>query len=191
MVAVGLEHVIGFEGAPGSGAVKGHGVFLPTLADGVDDAPSFEDLVVPGKEGRIAKNGIAEEAFVGFGGVGTELVRVAKLHIDGLHAAASRAFGVEAEVDALIRLEADMHGVTAEKITKLRAEEGSGRATKDDDDFGRAGGEVFAGAKIERDAGPAPVIDLDFESGVGFGGGVGMDAVGLAIALVLGANGAT
>ena len=51
MVAIGLEHLIGFEWAPRSGAVEGHGIFVPTMANGIDDSPCLEHLVVPGKEG--------------------------------------------------------------------------------------------------------------------------------------------
>ena len=188
MVAIGLEHLIGFEWAPRSGAVEGHGIFVPTMANGIDDSPCLEHLVVPGKEGGVSKNSIPEESFVRFGGVGTELAGVTELHIDGLNGAASGAFGIEAEVNTLVGLEANMHGVTPEKVSEFGPKESGGWTTKDDDNFGGASGEGFSGAKIEGDTRPAPVIDLNFESGVGFGGGVRVDAVALAVALVLGAN---
>ncbi len=60
MVAVGFEHLIGFLWAPGSCAVEGDGAFLPTLPDGIDNAPSFEDLVGSCEEGGISENGVAE-----------------------------------------------------------------------------------------------------------------------------------
>ncbi len=60
MIAVGLEHLIGLLRAPGTCAVEGDGAVLPTLADGIDNAPSFEDLVGSCEEGGIPENGIAE-----------------------------------------------------------------------------------------------------------------------------------
>ena len=83
-----------------------------------------------------------------------------------------------------------MHGVAAEEIAEFCSKEGGGRTTEDDNDLGGTGGKGFAGAKIEGDAGPAPVINLNFESGVGFCSGLGIDAIALAIPFVLGADGA-
>ena len=60
MVAVGFKHLIGFLRAPGSCAVESDGALLPTLADGIDNAPSFEDLVGSCEESGIPENGIAE-----------------------------------------------------------------------------------------------------------------------------------
>ena len=152
MVAVGFKHLIGFLRAPGSCAVEGDGALLPTLADGIDNAPSFEDLVGSCEEGGITKNGVAEKAFVGFGGVGTELAGVAKFHIDGLYGATSRLFGVEGKVDSFVGLQADVHGVAAEEIAEFCSKEGGGRTTEDDNDFGSTGGQSLSGAKIEGDA---------------------------------------
>ena len=60
MIAVGLEHLVRLLGAPGSGAVECDGAFLPTLADGIDNAPRFEDFVRACEKGGITKNGITE-----------------------------------------------------------------------------------------------------------------------------------
>ena len=190
MIAVGLEHLIGLLRAPRTCAVESDGALLPTLADGIDNAPSFDDFVGSCEEGGITKNGVAEKAFVGFGGVGTELAGVAEFHIDGLHGATSRLLGVEGKVDSFVGLQADVHGVTAEEIAEFCSKEGGGRTTEDNNDLGGTGGQSLAGAKIEGDAGPAPVIDLYFESGVGFRSGLRIDAVALAVAFVLGADGA-
>ena len=152
MIAVGLEHLVRLLGAPGSSAVEGDGAFLPTLADGIDNAPRFDDFVGPCEEGGITKNGVAEKAFVGFGGVGAELAGVAEFHIDGLDGATSRLLGVEGKVDSFVGLQADVHGVAAEEIAEFRAKEGGGRTTEDDNDFGSTGGQSLSGAKIEGDA---------------------------------------
>ena len=152
MVAVGFKHLIGFLRAPGSCAVEGDGAFLPTLADGIDNSPRFEDLVRSCEEGGITKNGVAEKAFVGFGGVGAELAGVAEFHIDGLHGATSRLLGVEGKVDSFVGLQADVHGVAAEEIAELCTKEGSRWTTEDDNDFGSTGGQSLSGAKIEGDA---------------------------------------
>ncbi len=60
MIAVGLEHLIGLLWTPGTCPVESDGAFLPTLADGIDNAPSFEDLVGSCEKGGISENGIAE-----------------------------------------------------------------------------------------------------------------------------------
>ena len=60
MIAVGLEHLIGLLRAPRTCAVESDGALLPTLADGIDNAPSFEDLVGSCEESGIPENGIAE-----------------------------------------------------------------------------------------------------------------------------------
>ena len=152
MVAVGLEHLIGLLRAPRTCAVESDGALLPTLADGIDNSPRFEDLVRSCEEGGITKNGVAEKAFIGLGGVGTELAGVAKFHIDGLYGATSRLFSVEGKVDSFVGLQADVHGVAAEEIAEFCSKESGGRTTKDDDDLGRAGGQSLSGAKIEGDA---------------------------------------
>ncbi len=104
MIPVGLEHVIGFERSPRAGAVEGHGILVPTLANGVDDTPGFENFIIPCEEGRVAEDGIAEKTFVSFRGVGAEFAGVAELHIDRLDGAPAGLFGIEAEVNSLVRL---------------------------------------------------------------------------------------
>ena len=158
------------------------------MANGIDDSPSFDYFIVAGKKGGVPKNGIPEESFVSFGRVRAEFAGVAELHIDGLDGVATRALGIEAEVNTLVGLQTDMHGVTSEKVAELGPEKGGGGAPKHDDDFRGAGGEGFARAKVEGDARPAPVINLNFERGVGFGGGVRIHTVALAVAFVLGAD---
>ncbi len=104
MVSISLEHVIGFERSPRAGAVEGHGILVPTLANGVDDAPGFKNFIIPCEEGGVAEDGIAEKTFVSFRGVGAEFAGVAELHIDGLDGAPAGLFGIEAEVNSLVRL---------------------------------------------------------------------------------------
>ena len=99
-------------------------------------------------------------------------------------------FGVEAKVDSFVGLQADVHGIAAEEIAEFCSEEGGGWTTEDDNDLGGTGGKGFAGTKIEGDAGPAPVINLNFKSGVGFRSRLRIDAVALAVAFVLGTDGA-
>ena len=77
---------------------------VPTLANGVDDAPSLENFIIPRKEGGVAEDGIAEKTFISFRGVGAEFAGVAKLHIDRLDGAPAGLFGIEAEVNSLVRL---------------------------------------------------------------------------------------
>jgi hypothetical protein len=127
--------MFGLDGAPRSCAIERHGVFLPSVANGVDDSPSLEHLIVPCKEGRVSKNGIPEKTFVSFRGVGTKFAGVTEFHIDRLNGAASGTFGIEAKMNALVGLEADMHGIAAEEVAEFRAEKCGGRPTKNDDNF--------------------------------------------------------
>ena len=62
------------------------------------------------------------------------------------------------------------------------AEEDKGSAAELNHDFGGALGEALAGAEIERNAGPAPVVDLELEGDEGVGVGLGIDVGFLAIA---------
>ena len=188
MISVGLEHMFGLDGTPRSCAIERHGVFLPSVANGVDDSPCLEYLVVPREEGGVSKNGISEKTFVSFGGVGAEFAGITEFHIDGLNGAASGAFRIEAEMNALVRLEADMHRIAAEEIPEFRTEESGGWTTKHDDNFRGASGEGFSGSKIEGNTRPTPVIDLNFEGGVGFSRGVWIHTIRLAISLVLRPN---
>ena len=52
-------------------------------------------------------------------------------------------------------------------------------------DLGQSTVQAFAGPQVERDAGPAPVVDLQPERREGLGGRVRRDAVDVSIALVL------
>lgn len=81
-----------------------------------------------------------------------------------------------------------MHRIAAEEVAEFRAEKCGGRPTKYDDNFRGASGEGFSSAKIEGNTRPAPVIDLNFEGGVGFSGGVWIHTIRLAISLVLRPN---
>ena len=135
MISVGLEHMFGLDGTPRSCAIERHGVFLPSVANGVDDSPCLEYLVVPCEEGGVSKNSIPEKTFVSFRGVGTEFAGVTELHIDRLNGAASGAFGIEAEMHALVGLEADMHRIAAEEVSEFRTKESGGWTPKYDDNF--------------------------------------------------------
>ena len=188
MISVGLEHMIGLDGAPRSCAIKRHGVFLPSVANGVDNSPCLEHLVVTCKECGVSENGIPEESFIRFRRVGTEFAGVTELHIDRLNGTASRAFCIEAEMHALVGLEANMHRIAAEEVPEFRTKESGGWTTKYDDNFRGASRESFSGTKIEGNTRPAPVIDLNFEGGVGFSGGVWIHTIRLAISLVLRPN---
>ena len=59
---------------------------------------------------------------------------------------------------------------------------------EDQPKLGLGGLEALPGPDEERHAGPAPVLDLQPERGVGLGGRFGIDAVDVEVAVVLTAN---
>src|SRR6185312_1381249 len=110
---------------------------------------------------------------------------VAEVHVNGadVHALAGH-LGAETESNALVRL--DAHGddvrLDVAGLAVLALEEEQRRLLELDGDLGDALGEALARADIEGDAGPAPVLDLEAQSGVGLGVRARMDAIFLAIA---------
>ena len=153
---------------------------MPDVDDRLNDAPAGFDHVGALEERRVADHAIAQEALVAGAVFDAEIIAVVEVHVDEaeLHHGA-RNFRAEAERDAFFRLDVNDQAIRFEIFYGGVAEEDEWRAAKLDDDFGGALREALAGAEVEGNAGPAPVVDLEFQRDEGFGVGVGCD-VGLA-----------
>ena len=68
--------------------------------------------------------------------------------------------GGELERDAFVRLDAQDHPVGIHPLDMRAAKQRVGRLMEADGDLGPAALQVFAGAQVERHAGPAPIVDL-------------------------------
>lgn len=90
-------------------------------------------------------------------------------------------FGGHAEGDTFVGLDADDEGVGVLQLAFAVKEDGWGGAELDGD-FGGGFGQAFADAHVERDAGPAPVVNMEAEGDVSFGGGVWCHAGFFAVA---------
>ena len=179
--AVAGEEGVGFGGAPGAGLVGADGwrggIIVPSGFDEIDEAPGAFDFVAAGEEGGIAAHGIEEEAFVGFRGGFPEAGAVMEVHFDGFDAEGTAGeFALHAEGDAFVWLDANDEDIGAELFGAF-VKEDAGGIFELDGDFGGAFGEAFSDADVEGDAVPAPVIDIDLEGDVSFGGGGGGDAI--------------
>ena len=184
-----FEERVGGRRAPGSGGVVGEvldGVLRPGFEDGGHESPGGFDAVAMGEEGGVAEHGVEQEALVAVGGGLAEGVGVAEVHVDrsDVHARAGD-LGAEAEGDALVGLDAHGDDVGLDAFAaccRLVLEEEQRRLLELDGDLGDALGEALAGADVEGNAGPAPVVDLEAEGGVGLGLGAWVDTIFLAIA---------
>ena len=78
-------------------------------------------------------------------------------------------------------LDADAQRVAAQAVVAGGGEEDAGRALEDDVDFGELRGQRLAGAQVERNAAPAPVIDLEAGGDKSFGERIVRDFFFLAI----------
>src|SRR3979411_3358303 len=60
-------------------------------------------------------------------------------------------------------------------IDRRLTEQDEGRLLELNRDFTDVLGHALPGAKVERDTGPSPIIDIELESHEGFRGGIGTD----------------
>src|SRR6267378_3152878 len=88
---------------------------------------------------------------------------------------------IEMQSDAFVGLKAKRQGVRVKVVAALGSEEDVRRRPELNTNFARAGGEVFARAQIERDAGPTPIIYEELERDVGFNIGIRLHLRFLAI----------
>jgi hypothetical protein len=139
-----------------------------------------------GEEGLVAEHGVEQEALVAVGGGLAEGRGVVEVHGDGAdgHGLRRGHLGAEAEADAFVGLDAhgDDVGLDGAAVAECAAiEDHQRRLLELDADLGSAL-EALAGADVEGNAGPAPVVDFELDGGVGLGAGFGIDAILLAVA---------
>src|SRR5437879_11006535 len=156
---------------------------MPDIDNGLDHVPARFDHVCALKESGIAGHAIAQEAFVTSTVFGAEVGAVIKIHVyqAELHDCAGH-FCAEAERDTFIGLDVNDQPIGFEIFHGGVAEEYEWRATELNDDFCGALPQPLAGAEIKRDAGPAPVVDLQLHGDEGFRVGLGRNVRLAAIA---------
>src|ERR1700676_1237383 len=184
--AIASEQFIGFGRTPGAGGgiwevARGEGV--RDVENGLDDAPAGFNHVGAVEESGVAGHAVAKEAFVAGAVFGAEIRVVVKIHIDEAetHDGAGN-FCAEAERDAFIGLDVDDHAIGFDVFDRGVTEKNKGSAAKLHDDFGGALREALAGAEVEGNARPAPVVDQKFQGNEGLGVGLRIDVGFFAVA---------
>lgn len=186
-MAILSEELVGFFRAPGAGGILAHerwGVgFVPGGLDFVDELPGVFDFVTTGEKGGVSGHGVEEEALVGFRAGFAETGGVAEVHFHRLHGQSlAGLFAKDAEGHAFVGLNADDEGVFA-VIDEFAGSKGDlGGALEVDGDFGGLLGQLFADADVEGDALPTPSVYEQTKGDVGFGLGLWIDTVFLAVA---------
>src|SRR5690349_19896683 len=136
-------------------------IVCPGIKDGLHGSPSRFDIVSAVKQGRITDHAVVNERFVSGVGRQLEIGLVSKVHADRaqLHVR-SGTLRRELECDALVGLDAQDHPVGIHPLHVCAAEERVRSLMKTNSDLGPPALHPLAGAQIERNAGPAPVVDL-------------------------------
>ncbi len=126
----------------------------------VDDAPGFFDVVLARKEGWVASHGVAEEQFVRL-----HFVRVGMMVGEqfGLLTDESFAGSHDGDAEREVYIGADAEAQVV--LLKLGRADCCGGQAETRNHFGAFDREIFAGAKVERDAAPAPGIDFESQYG--------------------------
>ena len=154
----------------------------------IDKLPGKFNLVAAGKERGVSLKRIQQQPLIGLGQrVLAKVPVIVKGHIDrrNLHTR-PRDLGFKTQVYALIRLDAEGQEVAKQIGVCWKGQEGD--ALELERDLCGFGGQLFAGAQVKGDALPAPVVNAEFERGIGGGLRFGRDALFLQIALILPQN---
>src|SRR5208283_659752 len=153
---------------------------MPDVEDGLDNSPAGFDHVSALEERGVASHAVAEEALVTGAVLGAEVGVVVKIHVDEAetHDGAGN-FGTEAEGDSFLGLDMNDHAVGFYVLDGGVAKEDERCPAELDDNFGGTLGKSLAGAEVEGNASPAPVVDLEFYGDESFSVGLRID-VGLA-----------
>ena len=72
--------------------------------------------------------------------------------------------------------------ISPQSLQRAAIEDHRWRLLELDGDLGERAWQALAGADVEGNACPAPVVDFELEGGIGLGAGLGVDAVFLAVA---------
>src|SRR5205085_1501665 len=186
--AVAAEEVVGLFRAPRAGLVAGQGdvALLERLQHRVDDTPGLGHLVGADEQRLVAEEGVEQQPLVGLRRLLQEGGAVEEVHGDRPHPERlPRHLGAEAEGDPLVGLHPQDEGVGVETLGLVGGEGQMGDPVELHGHLRHPLGEVLAGADIDRDPRPAPVVDPQAHGDVGLGGGVGVDPLLLPVALDL------
>src|SRR4029453_13445169 len=161
---------------PASRLVLDH--LWPAAEHRIDDAPAFLDFVLPLEQGGIAIHRVAEQALVrleSFAAVlaheeldGLAIDAVARIVAGRARARAERDLGGAAELKAQVVRRAARNLDAREDVLRRRLQR--------DAHLGRGQRQRLARADEERNAGPAPRVDVELERRVGLDVGAGRDA---------------
>ena len=141
-MAVGLNEVVRFFGAPRSGGVVGEvprGQRFPDVEDRLDDFPAGFHHVGALEQRGIAEHAVVEQALVAGARLRAEVVGVVEVHVDFAQADDRPGdLRSEAERDAFVRLQPQHEPVAAQLFDARLPEKDERRAAKLNDDLGRA-----------------------------------------------------
>src|SRR2546425_8027637 len=126
--------------------------------DRVNDSPSFFHVVFTGEQGGISSHRVAEHALIG-------------IHLPGVRAASPSNFHrlVQHFIVGVYAVHADAKGDVRTNsqpaMIRLQIEAFIHRwwLTQPDNNLGAGHGQTFSGPEVERNAAPAPRIDLELE----------------------------
>src|ERR1700730_13103572 len=143
---------------------------MPHIQDRLNDAPASFHHVGTLEKGGVTNHAVAQQPLVSGGMFRPEVSGVIEIHVykAKLHYG-PRNFGAEAKRDALVRLDVNDQTICF-KITHAGvAKEDKGGAPELDHDFSYTARKALAGPQIKRNAGPTPIIDLQFQGHECFG----------------------
>ena len=125
------------------------------------------DFVRPREQGWVPVVDIEEERLVGLRRLHGEGRAVREVHGHRAHVQLEAGdLRSETQHDPLVGLDAQHEQVRLRLLGRI-AEELEGRAVELDGDLGRALGQAFARPQVERNAGPAPALELEAQRDVG------------------------
>src|SRR5215510_7849423 len=135
----------------------------PGVEDRLYRAPPRLDVVGALEQRRISDHAVIEQRFVSRVARDLEISPVGEIHADGAqtHRRAG-TLGCEIEGDAFVGLDAKDHPVGIHPLHLGVAEQRVWRLMKTDGNLGPPALQIFAGAQVERNASPTPVVDLQF-----------------------------
>src|ERR1700722_19380945 len=155
---------------------------LPGVKKRLHRSPAGFNAVGTLKQDVVTEHAVIDQGFIAGSGFSLEVVIVMKLH---LHAANSDWWtgdlGVELQHNAFYWLDADDKVVLRQLLDRCTFEHGQGRFTEFDCYLRAFHTERLAGAQVEGNAGPAPIVDGQFQRHVSLGRTIGPDARGLAV----------
>src|ERR1700675_1567249 len=171
--AIAFHQFVGLSRAPGSSGIVGEITRrqrLPHVEHGIDNAPTGFDHVGALEQRGVADHAVMQQAFVASRRSDPEIVSIGEVHIHfaELHRG-SGSLGGEAQRDAFFRLDVQ-HQLVGHHVFHLSfAEQHEGRAPELNYDMGMASGQPLAGAQIEGNSRPAPVVDEEPHGDESFG----------------------